>query len=233
MISSMKIVHADFVTSCERLDQCPKDGLQEIACVGRSNVGKSSLINSLLHRRGLAKVSRTPGKTRLLNFFRISTADPAVRHFYVVDLPGYGYAKVSKSMREQWGAVIERYFADRAELRGVLLLVDARGVQEQDRMTYGWLRAQGHHPVVVATKIDKFSRGARARALAAVRQALHLSAEDPVLGYSSVTREGVDALWRAIRLLLGPAEGAVVDASTGVQSIIYGKSEGVIRTSPR
>src|SRR5579885_2795646 len=128
----MKIVDAVFVKSCGRVSECPSDSLPEVACVGRSNVGKSSLINSLLHRRSLAKVSRTPGKTRLLNFFRVTIATPGLQQFYLVDLPGYGYAKASKSLREQWGPMIETYFAERQELRGVLFLVDARGVQEQD-----------------------------------------------------------------------------------------------------
>jgi ribosome biogenesis GTP-binding protein YsxC/EngB len=118
----MKITAAEFVKSCASLDQCPTEGLLELACVGRSNVGKSSLINTLLNRKALAKVSRTPGKTRLLNYFRISTSDPMLRHFYLVDLPGYGYAKVAKTMREEWGSLMNHYLSSHATLRGVLLL---------------------------------------------------------------------------------------------------------------
>ncbi|WP_447978537.1 ribosome biogenesis GTP-binding protein YihA/YsxC [Candidatus Nitrospira bockiana] len=201
----MKVLDAAFVKSCARLEQCPADGRPELACVGRSNVGKSSLINSLLHRKALAKVSRTPGKTRLLNFFSITTSDPALRHFYLVDLPGYGYAKVSRSVREEWGPLLERYVADRAPLRAVLLLVDARGPQPQDELTYRWLIDIGRRPIVVATKIDKFARGAQARALESVRAVLGIDAE--VLPYSSVTREGTDELWQVIRKAMLNREG--------------------------
>src|SRR5262245_66481171 len=105
----MKILAADFIKSCVVPEQFPADRLPEIAVAGRSNVGKSSLINSLLHRRGLAKVSRTPGKTRAINLFLVSTSSPSLPRFYLVDLPGYGFAKVSKSVRAQWGPLIESY----------------------------------------------------------------------------------------------------------------------------
>jgi len=139
----VKIVSAEFVKSCETPDQFPVEQLPEIAFVGRSNVGKSSLLNSLLHRRRLAKVSGTPGKTRCINYFRIMTGDPRLRSLFFVDLPGYGYAKVAKSVRAQWGPMIQGYLATRRQLRGVVLLVDARGIEAHDVSTYGWLEEIG------------------------------------------------------------------------------------------
>lgn len=198
----MKIVSAEFIRSCDGPEQFPRDDLPEVAFVGRSNVGKSSLINSLLNRKGLAKVSGTPGKTRTINFFRVTTTDPSARRFYVVDLPGYGYARVAKSVRSHWRPMIERYLTDRQQLRGVLLLVDARGTERHDGTTIQWLQQVGPQPVVVATRLDKLTRGARRTSLVAIREALNLPAATALVPYSSVTHEGRDELWRAIRELL-------------------------------
>lgn len=203
----MKIVSAEFIRSCDGPEQFPRDDLPEVAFVGRSNVGKSSLINSLLNRKGLAKVSGTPGKTRTINFFRVTTTDPSARRFYVVDLPGYGYARVAKSVRSHWRPMIERYLTDRQQLRGVLLLVDARGTERHDGTTIQWLQQVGPEPVVVATRLDKLTRGARRASLVAIREALNLPAATALVPYSSVTHEGRDELWRAIRELLGQGSG--------------------------
>jgi len=198
----MTILSAEFIKSCDSPEQFPRDRLPEVAVVGRSNVGKSSLINSLLHRKGLVKVSRTPGKTRLINFFRVSTTDPHLPRLYVVDLPGYGYAKVARSVRAQWGPMIERYLTTRGALRGVVLLVDARGAEGHDLATYAWLREIGREPVLVATKVDKLARTERRPSEAAIRDAFALPAAGEVLAYSSVTHEGRDALWTALRDML-------------------------------
>ena len=198
----MKIVSAEFIRSCAGPDQFPRDRLPEVAFVGRSNVGKSSLINSLLSRKGLAKVSSTPGKTRAINFFLVTTTDPSARRFYVVDLPGYGYAKVAKSVRSQWRPMIEGYLINRAPLRGVLLLVDVRGVEPHDATTIQWLRQVGQQPVVVATRLDKLTRGARRASLEEVRDGLGLPAATGLVPYSSVTHEGRDELWQVIREML-------------------------------
>ena len=197
--SPLKITAADFVKSCASLKQRPQDGLPELACVGRSNVGKSSLINTMLNRKGLAKVSRTPGKTRLLNYFRISTSDPALRHFYLVDLPGYGYAKVAKTMREEWGTLMDQYLSGHSTLRAVLLLVDARVEQPQDEAAYQWLKGLGHRPILVLTKMDKLKGNERRACLAAFQKRFQLLEKDPVIAHSSLTREGTDALWEVIR----------------------------------
>ncbi|MBI4400591.1 MAG: YihA family ribosome biogenesis GTP-binding protein [Nitrospirae bacterium] len=198
----MKIVTAEFIRSCHDPGQWPRGGLPEVAFVGRSNVGKSLLINSLLHRKGLAKVSATPGKTRILNFFRVTTAAPVVKTFSVVDLPGYGYAKVAKSVRARWGPMIERYLTGRAELRGVILLVDARGVERHDQMTFEWLNGLKQRTAVVATKVDKLTRSERRKSLAAIREALGLPEAIPLVPYSSITHEGRDELWQTIREML-------------------------------
>lgn len=194
-----RIFNAEFIRSCWQAEQFPRDRLPEVAFVGRSNVGKSLLINSLLQWKGLAKVSRTPGKTRSINFFRVSTADPLVRHFYVVDFPGYGYAKVAKSVRAQWGPIIEQYLRTRSELLGVLLLVDSRGVSPLDRETWEWLRTLGLEPVLVATKIDKLTRSERRGTLTMIREIFDVTGDEAVIPYSSVTHDEREELWRAIR----------------------------------
>lgn len=203
----MKIVSAEFIRSCDGPEQFPRDRFPEVAFVGRSNVGKSSLINSLLNHKGLARVSSTPGKTRTINFFRVTTTEPSARRFHIVDLPGYGYAKVAKSVRSHWRPAIERYLTTSEQLRGVLLLVDARGAEPHDGTTIQWLQQVGRQPVVIATRLDKLSRGARRARLLAIRDALNLPAAAALVPYSSVTHEGRDELWRIIREMLVESQG--------------------------
>ena len=195
----MKILSADFVKSCTKPAHYPRERLPEVAFVGRSNVGKSSAINSLLNRKGIAKVSTTPGKTQTLNFFRVLTSDKALPKIFFVDLPGYGYAKASRSVREQWGPMIEHYLRQQAQLFAVVHLIDARGVEEHDVTTLEWLTHLGYHPIVVVTKIDKLSRGRRRPGLSRVCQALGMENREAVLGYSSKTNEGRQELWNAMR----------------------------------
>lgn len=160
----MRIISAEFIRSCAGPEQFLNSDLPEIAFIGRSNVGKSSLINSLLQRKGLAKVSRTPGKTRLINLFRIASDDPGLARFVVVDLPGYGYAKVSKALRAQWAPLIEQYLDGSEQLRAVVVLVESRVLSEQDRDTIAWLLSVGRPPIVVATKVDKLKMSEIGRA---------------------------------------------------------------------
>ncbi len=195
----MKILSADFVKSCLKPAHYPREHLPEVAFVGRSNVGKSSAINSLLHRKAIAKVSTTPGKTQTLNFFRILTSDKTWPPIFFVDLPGYGYAKAARSVREQWGPMIERYLTQRAQLCAVVQLVDVRGVEAHDVTTLEWLTHLGYRPIVVVTKIDKLSRGRRRPALLQVRQTLGVEHHEEVVGYSSKTNEGRQELWSALR----------------------------------
>jgi len=195
----MKILAAEFIRSCLNPEQFPPGDLQEIAVVGRSNVGKSSLINSLLNRRDLAKVSRTPGKTRAVNVFLISTSDPDMGRFYVVDLPGYGFAKVSRSTRSQWGPLLESYLTDRAALLGVVLLVESRVVTDQDRQTLAWLRSIGHSPLIVATKADKLKPSERVRVLRQTHADLGLFEGESLIPYSVMTGEGRERVWGTLR----------------------------------
>jgi GTP-binding protein len=199
----MKIVSAEFIKSCVSPEQFPQGELDEIAFVGRSNVGKSSLINSLLNRRDLAKVSRTPGKTRAINVFRISTSDPNLDRFYLVDLPGYGFAKVSRSLRLQWGPLMDGYLVDRESLRGVVVLVDCRVVTEQDRQTIAWLRSIRRTTLVVATKVDKLKPSERVRTLKHTHRDLGLAQGETLIPYSSVTGDGREWVWGALRDLIG------------------------------
>ncbi len=199
----MKIFAAEFIKSCVSPEQFPSGELHEIAFVGRSNVGKSSVINSLLNRRDLAKVSRTPGKTRAVNVFLVSTSDPDLSQFYLVDLPGYGFAKVSKSQRAQWGPLIEAYLDDRASLLAVVLLVESRVVTDLDRQTIAWLRSIRRNPLVLATKVDKLKSSERVRTLRQTHRDLGLVEGEMLIPYSSVTGDGRDRVWRALREAAG------------------------------
>lgn len=199
----MKIFAAEFIKSCVTPEQFPSGELREVAFVGRSNVGKSSLINSLLNRRDLAKVSRTPGKTQAVNVFLISTSDPHLSQFHLVDLPGYGFANVPKTVRMQWGPLLEGYLLGRTALLRVVLLVDSRVVTDQDRQTMAWLRSIRHDPLVVVTKVDKLKANERVRTLRQIHQSLGLAEGDTVIPYSSMTGEGKDRLWGSLREAAG------------------------------
>ncbi len=199
----MKIFAAEFIKSCVSPEQFPSGDLHEVAFVGRSNVGKSSLINSLLNRRDLAKVSRTPGKTRAVNVFLVSTSDPDLSQFHLVDLPGYGFAKVSKSVRTQWGPLMEDYLVGRASLLGVVMLVDSRVVTDQDRQTIAWLRSIGRNPLVIATKVDKLKPSERMRTLRQTHRALGLAEGEMLIPYSAMTGDGRDRVWKALRDVAG------------------------------
>ncbi|MGQ9556516.1 MAG: ribosome biogenesis GTP-binding protein YihA/YsxC [Desulfurispora sp.] len=199
----MKILSAEFVKSAVSLKQCPDTALPEVAVSGRSNVGKSSLINKLVRRQGLAKSSKTPGRTRALNFFLIN------RSFHLVDLPGYGYAAVSEEMKQQWGAMIEEYLLQRSQLRGVLLLLDIRHTPGQhDRQLWEWLVYYRVPAVLVATKADKLSGNQKTKQLAVIKHTLQLPEEQPLIPFSARTAEGLPQLWKQIELLLKmPARG--------------------------
>jgi GTP-binding protein len=197
MTHPVKILKAEFIRSCAGPEQFPTGPLPEVAVVGRSNVGKSSLINSLLQRKGLAKVSRTPGKTRAINLFAVATDDPQLPRFLLADLPGYGYAKVSKAERAQWAPLIEEYLGRRQRILTVVMLVESRVVGVHDPDTIRWLRAIGYEPLVVATKADKLKASERMASLRGIQEALGLTA--PAMAYSSMTGEGRERLWSALK----------------------------------
>jgi GTP-binding protein len=186
---------ARFVTSAAEAKQFPPENLPEIAVVGRSNVGKSSLINTLTGQDGLARTSRTPGRTRLVNWFEIDGK------FHLVDLPGYGYAEVSREMRESWRPLIESYLSERKTLAGVLLLIDVRrGVQDDELDFVPWLEARETPIVVALTKADKLAKNKRMLEVSKAKKTLGLR-RDP-FAVSAQTGEGIDPLWRAIVGLL-------------------------------
>jgi GTP-binding protein len=194
----IQVVQAEFLRTATRPAEWPHGPAPEFAFVGRSNVGKSSMLNALLRRRKLARVSSTPGRTRALQFFEITyRPSPAARPRAVrfCDLPGYGYAKVSRTEREQWGAMIEDYLRGREALRAVVLIVDARHPpQESDVDALGFLRDTGRDVIVAATKTDKLTRSQRANALRTVERGLGLES-GAVVPFSAVEGTGTDALW--------------------------------------
>lgn len=186
----MKISTAEFTKSAFNKSHWTTDGLPEISFLGRSNVGKSSLLNSLLQRKGLARTSNTPGRTQSINFFLINES------FYFVDLPGYGYARVSKAMRNDWGIMAEEYLAERQELLLSIHLVDSRHKPtELDRALHEWLVYNQKNHIVVATKSDKLSNNKLNKSLQEIEKALP---ESKIIVYSSTTGKGRDALWREI-----------------------------------
>ncbi len=203
----MKILSADFVKSCVRPEQYPREGLPEVVFVGRSNVGKSSVINSLLHRKGIAKVGASPGKTQTLNFFRVTTDDRAFPDITFVDVPGYGYAKAPRSVRAQWGPMIERYLTSRPQLCVVVQVVDIRVADERDATTLAWLTHIGHRPVVVGTKMDKLPRGQRRSGLLRLGQRLGLDEREAAVGYAAPTGEGRQELWHTVQRRLDGWDG--------------------------
>lgn len=186
----MKIVSAEFVKSAYGRLQLASDGLPEIAFLGRSNVGKSSLLNSLLQRKGLARTSNTPGRTQSINYFLVNES------FYFVDLPGYGFAKVSKAMRSDWGKMAEDYLGDREELLLSIQLVDSRHEPSAlDVQLHEWLAFHEKEHLIVATKADKLSNNELAKQLKVIGKELPGSR---ILPYSSQTGKGRDALWAEI-----------------------------------
>jgi len=186
----MKITNAEFIKSAFNETHWTTDGLPEIAFLGRSNVGKSSLLNSLLQRKGLARTSNTPGRTQSINFFLINES------FYFTDLPGYGYAKVSKTMRHDWGVMAREYLAERGDLVLSIQLVDSRHAPtELDKQLHEWLFHHGKYHFVVATKTDKLSNNKLKISLQEIEKSLPGS---KVIAYSSLTGKGRDEVWREI-----------------------------------
>ena len=186
----MKVTSAEFVKSAFSTDDLPRDGRPEIAFLGRSNVGKSSMINSLLGARGLARTSSTPGRTQSLNYFLIN------RKFYFVDLPGYGYARAPRNIRESWGEFVTDYLAKREPLVLSIHIVDSRHEPSKlDLQLREWLTVYAKPRVVVATKSDKLSNNELRKNLERARRALHA---DKVIAYSAVKGMGREEVWRAI-----------------------------------
>lgn len=189
----MEIKKAEFVISAVKKAQYPEDGRPEIAFVGRSNVGKSTLINTLTNRRKLVKVSSTPGKTRLINFFLIND------NMYFVDLPGYGYAKVSKKEKENWGYIMEQYLVERNQLKKIVLLVDSRHKPTGDDINmYNWIKHYNYEVLVVGTKLDKLKRNDINKNKKIIRDTLKMDKDDKILLISSLNKEGKEEVLEQI-----------------------------------
>lgn len=192
----MKVLKAEFISSAVKLNQCPSTGLPEIALIGRSNVGKSSLINAFTNRKALAKTSSQPGKTRMINFYAINSA------FCLVDLPGFGYAKVSHDEKRAWELMVNEYFEKREALKGALVILDPRrDAGEVEENLFGWIKKKGLPYAVVFTKTDKLSNNQLSQRLSVLKKAIPL--DTPVL-FSAVSGSGKVQLGRKIQGMLDP-----------------------------
>ncbi len=193
----MIIKSAEFVKSAVKPSQYPSAELPEIAFAGRSNVGKSSLINTILNRKRLVKTSRTPGRTQLINFFEINKA------FTFVDLPGYGYAKVPASVKKTWGPMIETYLSTRKTLRGVVLIMDIRREQGRQELDFiDWLEYYSIPSILILTKTDKLSKTKQIKQRLSIEKDLGVDNNDLIL-FSAKSRRGKDAVWDAVEQLIG------------------------------
>lgn len=189
----MNVTKAEMIITAGMASQFPVHDMPEIAFAGKSNVGKSSLLNAMLNRRALARTSSQPGKTQTINFYSVQDT------FMFVDLPGYGYAKVSKQDRERWGKLIEGYLEKREHLQKVILLVDIRHeVGKNDKMMYDWIKHYHNQVVVVATKADKIKRSQLQKQLSVIKKGLELSSGDKLIAFSSETKQGKEELWKII-----------------------------------
>ena len=195
----MKLKKMELETVCGITSTLPVNMQPEVAFAGRSNVGKSSLINGLLNRKSFARTSSQPGKTQTINFYHIND------EFYFVDLPGYGYAKVSAELKAKWGKMIERYLMGSKQLKCVFLLVDIRHEPTaNDKQMYEWICAKGLRPVIIATKLDKISRGQVKKQTDMIRKCLKAPAGTTLIPFSAMTKQGAEEIWALIEGLVTP-----------------------------
>ena len=193
----MIIKKAELETVCGISSALPENLRPEFAFAGKSNVGKSSLINALMNRKSLARTSSQPGKTQTINFYNINDS------LYFVDLPGYGYAKVSVEVKAKWGRMIERYLKKSPMLKCVFLLIDIRHEpSDNDRMMYDWIMSNGYHPVIIATKLDKIKRSQVQKQVKLVRDGLGMDKDGTVIPFSAQTRKGREEIWTLIEKLI-------------------------------
>ena len=186
----MKIKSVELQIVCGITSKLPETDKAEIAFAGKSNVGKSSLINALVNRKALARTSATPGKTQTINFYNLN------EEMYLVDLPGYGYAKVSEKEKIEWGKLIERYLHTSKNLKAVFLLIDIRhDPSANDKMMYDWIVAQGYQPIIIATKLDKVKRSQIQKQMKAIRVGLGLLPGSIVIPFSAETKQGREEIW--------------------------------------
>lgn len=197
----MVIKQVNLETVCGITSTLPKNLRPEVAFAGKSNVGKSSLINGLMNRKSLARTSAQPGKTQTINFYNINS------ELYLVDLPGYGYAKVSQSEKEKWGKLIERYLHGSRQLRAVFLLIDIRHEPgANDKLMYDWICHNGYEPIIIATKLDKIKRSQIQKNIKIVREGLGVQPGTTIIPFSAETKQGRDEIWELIDSLVLPQE---------------------------
>lgn len=189
----MVIKSINLETVCGITSRLPENDRPEVAFAGKSNVGKSSLINALMNRKSYARISATPGKTQTINFYNIND------ELYLVDLPGYGYARVSEKEKEQWGKMIEKYLHSSGSLKAVFLLIDIRHAPSaNDRMMYEWILEQGYRPIIIATKLDKIRRSQLQKNVKILKEGLGLVNGTTIIPFSSVTKQGREDIWELI-----------------------------------
>ncbi len=193
----MKIKNAELETVCGITSVLPDNQIPEIAFAGKSNVGKSSLINGLLNRKSLARTSSAPGKTQTINFYNVN------KELYFVDLPGYGYAKVSRETQEKWGVMIEKYLKTSGQLKAVLLLIDIRHEPSaNDRNMYEWINFNGYKPIIIATKLDKINRSQIQKHIKMLKNGLNVLPDTTVIPFSATTKQGRDEILELISSMI-------------------------------
>ena len=194
----MVIKNVELEIVCGVTSKIPDTDLPEVAFAGKSNVGKSSLINGLMNRKSLARTSSQPGKTQTINFYNIN------KFMYLVDLPGYGYAKVSENEKKKWGKMIENYLHTSKQLKAVFLLIDIRHEPSaNDKMMYEWIVYQGYDPIIVATKLDKIKRSQIQKSVKMVKEGLNVNPGTNIIPYSALTKQGRDEIWELMDELVG------------------------------
>ena len=197
----MKIKNVELQIVCGITSKLPETDKVEIAFAGKSNVGKSSLINALMNRKALARTSATPGKTQTINFYNVNDV------MYLVDLPGYGYAKVSEQEKAKWGQLIERYLHTSKQLKAVFLLIDIRHEPSaNDKMMYEWIVAQGYEPIIVATKLDKLKRSQVQKHMKMIKEGLQLIPGTVIVPFSAETKQGREDIWQLMESYLEETE---------------------------
>ncbi len=193
----MVIKQAELQTVCGITSSLPENLYPEVAFAGKSNVGKSSLINGLLNRKSLARTSSQPGKTQTINFYYVNQS------LYLVDLPGYGYAKASEEIRAKWGRMVENYLHKSKQLRAVFLLIDIRHAPSaNDKQMYQWIVSQGYEPIIIATKLDKIKRSQVAKQLKLLKEELKLLPGTKLLPFSAQTKQGREEIWEVMEKLI-------------------------------
>ena len=197
----MVIKNVELEIVCGVTSKIPDTDLPEVAFAGKSNVGKSSLINGLMNRKSLARTSSQPGKTQTINFYNIN------KFMYLVDLPGYGYAKVSENEKKKWGKMIENYLHTSKQLKAVFLLIDIRHApSNNDKMMYEWMVYQGFAPILIATKLDKIKRSQIQKQIKLIREGLNVQPGTTIIPFSAETKQGRDEIWELIDSLVLPGE---------------------------